>query len=138
MKFKKLGNNYQIRLFRDEKILETLATFCIENNIKSGFINALGAVSFATLGFYNLAEKKYYWRDFSGHHEVTSLVGNISILESKPFIHAHVNLSSDKFNVYGGHLKEAVVGATIEVMLIPGEGKVTREFDGEIGLNLLA
>lgn len=137
MKFKEIGDKYLIRLFKNEKILETLQSFCMEKTVKSGFINALGAVSFATLGYYNLSKKKYLWRDFGGDFEVTSLIGNIAILEDKVFIHAHVNLSNRNFGVFGGHLKEAIVGATLEVMLIPGEGAVIREFDDEIGLNLL-
>ncbi len=39
-------------------------------------------------------------------------------------------------NVYGGHLTEAVISGTGELVLTEIEGTVDRKFDEEIGLNL--
>jgi len=38
---------------------------------------------------------------------------------------------------FGGHLNEAVVSATCEVIIEKIEGSIEREFDKETGLNLL-
>lgn len=42
----------------------------------------------------------------------------------------------DKGHVFGGHLNEATVSATCEMVIQIIDGKVDRYFDEEIGLNL--
>lgn len=136
MQYIKDGNTFVIRLEVGEEIVSSLDKFLSAQKISSAYFSGIGAVQSATLGFYNLKKKKYRWKNFV-ECEVVSLTGNVAMLNGKPFIHAHMVLSDDKFNCYGGHLKEAVVGATLEIVLERLAARVERKFDKEIGLNLL-
>jgi predicted DNA-binding protein with PD1-like motif len=55
----------------------------------------------------------------------------------KPFIHAHITIADQQFGTFGGHLKEAIVGATCEIYLTRLRGKIQRIKDEITGLNLL-
>lgn len=136
MKYKHSKHAFLIRLVKGEEIINTLTKLLKKETIYAAHFSGIGAVQSATLGFYNLKKKKYRWKKFK-ECEVVSLTGNVTVLNDKLFIHAHMVVSDSKFNCYGGHLKEAVVGATLEIVLERLAGKAERKFDEEIGLNLL-
>ena len=52
------------------------------------------------------------------------------------YTHFHISVADESGNVYGGHLTEAVISGTGELVLTEIEGTVDRKFDEEIGLNL--
>ena len=72
-----------------------------------------------------------------GVYELTSLMGNVSFKEGKPFLHLHVNLSNHSGETYGGHLFNATINATGEFFIDLFDQKVTRNYDDDIGLHLL-
>lgn len=137
MQFTKSKNSYVIRLEKGEKIIESLENFCTSNSVKTANLWAIGAVLSAELGFYHLSKKDYTFKKFNSPLEIASLIGNVSQVDNKPFLHIHAVLSDENFICYGGHLKEAVVGATCEVHLVDFETKLQRKYDSEIGLKLL-
>lgn len=137
MQFKALGAKYFLRLVKGEEIVETLTSFCQSQNIQFGTISGIGGASQVTLGYYNLEEKAYHWQDFSGHLELTSLTGNVALLNNEPFLHVHTVISNQTFQCFGGHLKEGMVGGTLELVIEKMEGPVERTLDEETGLKLL-
>jgi len=137
MKYQKRDSTYIIRLERGEKVIERLLEFCEKEEIRAGYLNALGAVNEIELGHFNLVAKKYTFLKLSGQFEIAFLQGNISTLEEKTYIHAHITVGDKKFNSLSGHLKEATVSATCEIFLIKVEGQLKRKKDPETGLNLL-
>jgi predicted DNA-binding protein with PD1-like motif len=70
--------------------------------------------------------------------EITSLIGNITTKEEEVYLHLHINFSNDRNNVFGGHLVRAIISATGEIFIHKINGQVEREFNEEIGLNLLS
>lgn len=137
MEFVKSNIGYVIRLEKGERLVEKLTEFCKEKNIHSGIFNGIGAVLAAEIGFYNLGKKEYEFKKFNQLLEIASLIGNVSLVDGEPFLHIHVVVSDNNFQCFGGHLKEAIVGATCEVYLTDFELTLVRKFDSEIGLNLL-
>lgn len=85
-------------------ILETLETFCLENEIKTAWVNLLGALSEATLSYYDQKEHRYVNRSFSGGFEILNGTGNISMKERTPVGHIHLTLSNSDYGCIGGHL----------------------------------
>ena len=67
-----------------------------------------------------------------------SLYGNITTVEGKPFIHAHIALGDNTLAVRGGHLREAVVSVTCEVTLTRFRDDIGRKKDETSGLWRLA
>jgi len=138
MTYKKTNNGYIIRLFQNEKIIESLTAFCIENDIESGQLEGLGAVSSATMGYYDLKQKQYHFTTYDEViYELISMTGNVALVDSKPFLHIHAAIAGQDLNVLGGHVQEMTVGVTVEVFLTVNDGSITRELDEGIGLKLM-
>jgi hypothetical protein len=121
-----------------EDLLERLTDLARRNQVTAGSFTALGAVEKATVGYF-LGDGKYSNISLPGPLEILSCVGNVSLKENVPFVHAHITLSDKNGQVYGGHLMQGTtVGATFEVMLYAYDGmKLVREFDSATKLFLL-
>jgi predicted DNA-binding protein with PD1-like motif len=90
----------------------------------------------AKLGFYDQHKHEYSEHMLSAPQEIASCVGNISIKEGEPFVHAHVVLGDENGNVKAGHLLEGkVFAAEIHLFELLGE-KIERENDAVTGLSL--
>lgn len=137
MKCAKHNTGFVIRLEKGEAALTTLTEFCKTENIFSANFNGIGAFESVELGFYHLDKKEYSWKKFDAAIEVVSLTGNVSLVDNMPFLHIHTVLSDEKFQTVGGHLKEAVVGATLEIFMQTVDLQLNRAMNDEIGLKLL-
>lgn len=136
MEYRKFNNTIIARLDRGEEITEQLKQIALKESIKLANINALGAVNDFTVGVYKVDEKKYYSNKFQGNFEIVSLTGTINTMNGEFYMHLHMSAGDEKGQVFGGHLNEAKVSATCEVVINTIEGEVDRYFDKEIGLNL--
>ncbi|MBI4835442.1 MAG: DNA-binding protein [Planctomycetes bacterium] len=144
MKLKRIDTTWVIVLQRGEKIIESLTAFVKAKGIKSGHFNAIGAISRAEVAHYSVEHKKYTFKEFEGALEILGILGSASCLptgqagkDNDIVMHAHITLSDEKTHVYGGHLKEAVVSATCEIMFTELSQKILRKHNPEIGLNLM-
>lgn len=137
MRHKKINSTYIIRLERGERVIEKLLGFCEQQRIKAGCFSGLGACSEVELGHFNFTSKNYNILKLSGQYEIASLHGNISSMEGKCYLHAHIAVGDEKFQSWSGHLREAVVSATAEIFLVSLDGELARKKDPETGLNLL-
>ncbi|MHB8095284.1 MAG: PPC domain-containing DNA-binding protein [Candidatus Aminicenantales bacterium] len=134
MKHFVLGSTYIVHLEPGEKIIETLKALCERDKIGFGYFHGLGAVREAELGHFDPITKTYSWLPLSGPYEIAALYGNITVVEGKPFIHAHAVLGDRTFETKGGHLREAVVSAVCEVTLTRFSEDVGRKKDDATGL----
>lgn len=138
MNIKKINkNNFIIRIDKDEQIVESIKKACQIKKIKTGYIFGIGASSELTVGLFKTKEKEFLKKEFKGEYEITSINGNITEMNNKIYLHLHITFSDKDFNSYGGHLVEAVVSGTCELIITNLKGKVTRFFSNEVGLNLL-
>lgn len=136
MKSRKSGKAFVLRLEKGEKVAESLSRFCKENKISGAHFCGVGAASRADIAYYSLEDFSYHPKIFEGEFEVLNVTGNVSLIDGRHFVHAHITLSDTKFHAFGGHLNEAVVGPTLEVFLTPSD-KIERKFDDEVKLKLL-
>jgi uncharacterized protein len=97
------------RLAKGADLLGALEEQCLVHNITLGEVRALGAVAKARVGFYQQAIQKYMYLDLDRPLEILSLIGNISLKDGKPMVHAHVTLSDDQGRAFGGHLAAGTV-----------------------------
>lgn len=138
MQSKKLTDGYILKLEKGEEIIETLAKFCGDNNIKSGSVTGIGGTDNATLKYYDREKKEYIPKNFSGKdYEIVSLLGNISLVEGMPFAHIHIALGDADYNLFGGHLGSAVTSITCEITINMTDGILNRKLDDEFKLNFL-
>ncbi|MCD4657950.1 MAG: DNA-binding protein [Planctomycetes bacterium] len=130
-------NVHVIILDRGEEIMKTLTEYVIEHNLKAGVIKGIGALKDITIGYYNLEKKDYMRRSISPSCELLNFLGNISQVEHKHFIHAHVILTKPDFTLEGGHLFYGIVSVTAEIYIYPLEHEINRFFNDELKLNLI-
>lgn len=140
MKTKKVGNKILLRLDKDDEIVSALREVCAANDVKFGFVTGIGGVKHAVFAFYDMAQHKYVNTEVSGHHELTSLVGNVSREASGKdgefVMHLHVALGKGDYSVIGGHLVSAVISMTGEIWIEVLEEGFDRKFNEEFGANL--
>jgi len=110
------------RLRRGEDVLDRLNQLVRENGVTAASFTALGAVEKASVGFF-VGGGQYSTVSYDGPLEVLSCVGNVSLREGKPFIHAHIAIADKDGKAYGGHLmRGCIVSATFEVTMLVYEG----------------
>ena len=98
---------------------------------------AIGAFAEATLGYFDWQSKEYRKIPIREQVEVLSLVGDIALEDGEPKLHAHVVLGRSDGTTRGGHLLEAHVRPTLEVMLVESPEHLHKEHDRESGLALI-
>src|SRR3989338_3358668 len=133
MQSKKIKKNYVISIDRGEEIIKSLLNFCEKNNIRLGYFSGIGAVNSVELAHYSVETKKYSTKVINEPLEILNLTGNITSMEGKCYIHAHIALSDEKMNAVGGHLKSAVVSAACEIFLVKIGSEAERYYDKSIG-----
>ena len=52
------GRTYIFRLPKGKDLLESLADFCHDNQVKCGVVTVIGSVENATLGWYDQSKKR--------------------------------------------------------------------------------
>lgn len=118
-------------------LLTSLTDICIEKQITLGWIQGLGALQRARLGYYHQETQTYAYFDLDQHLEVLNLTGNVSVKDGKPMVHAHVTLADSKGRCYGGHLAEGTLVFACEYQIHVFEGDpLVRQFDEVTGLTL--
>jgi len=130
-------DGFLLRLARGEEIHATLTRFAADRGIRGAWVSGLGAVRDVELGFYHLETRSYDRQVIDEEMEILSLTGNLSLLDGRPFLHAHVSLMRADFSVAGGHLFRGTVAATGEFSLHQTDLRLERRMDEEIGLPLL-
>ena len=136
MEYRRFNNMIVARIDRGEEILTQIKELALKENIKLAHVSALGATNDFTVGVYKVNEKKYYKNHFVGDFEIVSLTGTINTMNHEFYTHIHMSAGNDSGEVFGGHLNEAVVSATCEMVITIIDGEVDRFLDEETGLNL--
>jgi len=132
------GRKIMGRLAKGADLLGALEEQCRIQNITLGEVRALGAVTKARVGFYNQAERQYYFLDLEQPLEILTLIGNISLKDGQPMVHAHVTLADEAGRAFGGHLAPGTEIFACEFVIQEYLAKevLTRGFDDETGLFL--
>lgn len=136
MEYRKFENIIVARLDKGEEILEQIKIIATKERIKLATVQALGAIDRFTVGVFKTDEKKYLANDFAGNFEIVSLNGTINTMNGEFYCHLHMSAGNDRGEVFGGHLNQAVVSATCEMVLTLINGIVDRHYNEQIGLNL--
>ncbi|MGN0418031.1 MULTISPECIES: PPC domain-containing DNA-binding protein [Anaerostipes] len=136
MEYRKFDDHYVIRLDRGEEIVAKLKEVAQKEGIKLAYLTGIGAVGKVTAGVFDTKEKEFKGHTWEGDLEVVSIGGNINTMNGETYAHFHISIADEEGHVYGGHLTEAVISGTGEMVLTEIKGNVDREYDEEIGLNL--
>lgn len=136
MDYRRFGQTIILRIDRGEEILTQMKAMALKEHVKLASIRALGAVGDFTVGVFKPDEKKYYANHFTGDFEIVSLTGTINTMNGEYYTHLHMSAGDAQGRVFGGHLNEAIVSVTCEMVVEVIDGCVDRVRDEDIGLNI--
>lgn len=128
---------YVLILESGEEVVSQLQRFAKENDLAASRFTAIGAFSSATLGYFDWNQKDYEKIAVNEQVEVLSLIGDIALENGISKIHAHVVVGKRDGSAHGGHLLEAYVRPTLEIVLTEAPSYLKRTFDPESGLTLI-
>ncbi len=100
-----------------DEIMSGLNEFATKYHVTSAHFTAIGDARTARIGWFDTSKKMFKVNVISTQSEITSLIGDIALYNGKPAVHAHINLASEDGTVRGGHLLEAFVSPTLEVIM---------------------
>ncbi len=120
-----------------DEVVSGLLAFAKKEHLGGSHFTAIGAFSDVTLGFFDWDKKDYQKLKISEQVEVLSLIGDISLNEGEPKVHAHVVVGKSDGTAHGGHLMEAHVRPTLEVIVVESPKHLIRRTDDETGLALI-
>jgi uncharacterized protein len=129
--------SYALIFDTGDEPVSLLTRFAEEHRIHAARFTAIGAFSEATVGYFDWQKKDYEKIAIGEQVEVLALVGDIALAEGKPKVHAHVVLGKRDASAHGGHLLEARVRPTLEVVLTESPAYLVREHDAQSGLALI-
>jgi len=132
----KLGKVVFARLYEDEDLLEEIASASRQAKISAGFFTLIGTLKKAKIGFYR--EGNYVPIEVAGPLEIVSCIGNVSLKDKVPIVHAHIAVSDESGQTFGGHtMPGCLTSVTAELMLVEAVGmKLEKKFDEKTKLNL--
>jgi uncharacterized protein len=122
-----------------EEVTSTLLAFAADRRLEGSHFTAIGAFEDVVLGWFDWDLKDYRRNRMAEQVEVVSLAGNIALSPTgDPGLHAHVAVARRDGSAWGGHLLEAHVRPTLEVVLTESPEHLRRTYDQETGMAALA
>jgi predicted DNA-binding protein with PD1-like motif len=120
-----------------EEVISGLQRLADEQRFSASHFTAIGAFSRLVVAFFDWDTKTYQRLPIDEQVEVLSLGGDIALRDGRPVLHAHVVVAKRDGTAHGGHLMEAHVRPTLEVVLTESPTHLYRELDQESGLALI-
>lgn len=143
MKSKRVSNDpaattYVLILEAGEEAFSTIAEFARRENITGASLTALGALSRATVGWFDFNSRSYRKIAVDEQCEVVSAVGDVALGDDgEPSVHMHAVLGLSDASTRGGHFLEGIVHPTLEVTLIETPAHLRRRKQPGLGIALI-
>jgi predicted DNA-binding protein with PD1-like motif len=142
MKVQLLGESggqktYAVIFSKGDEAFSGLTDFARQYNITSAHFTAIGALSSAKLACFSPERKMYKQNSIDTQIEVLSMIGDIALSNGKPAVHSHMVVGFPDGTTRGGHVIEARVNPTLEVMVTVEPSAMHKRFDPETGLTLI-
>lgn len=122
----------------NDELAATLKEFASEQKLASASFKAIGALSFVKLGWLNWVTKQYEPSVFLDEQlELLSLIGDVALKDGEHQVHAHAVVGKRDGTAHGGHLLQARVRPTCEMVLTESPAHLQKQFDPAAGIPLI-
>ena len=137
MDYRRFGDHLVVRIDRGDEIIASLTSVAQAEKIKLASVQGIGACDRVKFSLYNVEQQTYSPTELHEELELTSLNGNLSLMDGQSYGHYHATFGRSDGSVVGGHLNEAFISGTGEIFIQIIAGEVERRKDKlETGLNL--
>ncbi|QFZ86830.1 MULTISPECIES: PPC domain-containing DNA-binding protein [Variovorax] len=120
-----------------DEVMPLLEEFAKTHGLSASRFSAIGALRGAVLGYFDWERKEYERIPVGEQVEVLSLNGDVALDGDQPTVHAHAVLGRRDGSTIGGHVLQATVQPTLEVLLVESPGYLRKTCDRESGLALI-
>jgi hypothetical protein len=121
-----------------DELAKGLLAFAEQEKLSAASFKAVGALSSVRLAWFSWESKQYEPSvTLDEQVELLSLIGDIAVKGAKPVVHAHAIIGRKDGAALGGHLLEAHVRPTCEVVLTESAFHLQKQVDPESGLALI-
>jgi len=131
------AKQYAVIFYQGDEAFSGLLEFAERYQVTSAHFTAIGALNRATLGWFDPQRKMYKKIPINGQHEVIGMSGDIALYQGKPVVHTHMVVGSQDGTTRAGHVLDAYVSPTLEVMVIVDPIAMKKRFDPETDLTLI-
>jgi predicted DNA-binding protein with PD1-like motif len=128
---------YAVIFYQGDEAFSGLLEFAEKYHVTSAHFTAIGALDGATLGWFDPQRKMYKKIHITGQHEVIGMSGDIALYQGKPVVHTHMVVGSPDGTTHGGHVLEAYVSPTLEVMVTVDPVTMQKRLDPVTDLTLI-
>lgn len=129
---------FAVILETGEAVMECLQRFAEAERLTAAQITGIGAFSEAGLRYFDWERKEYLPIPVKEQVEVASLLGDVAVSpEGKPALHVHLVLGRRDGTALAGHLAEARVRPTLELIVTESPAHLQKALDPESGLALI-
>jgi len=128
---------YAVIFYKGDEAFSGLLEFAEKYHVTSAHFTAIGAVSGATVAWFDPQRKMYKKIPIVGQHEVIGMSGDIALYQGKPVVHTHMVVGNPDGATQGGHVLDAYVSPTLEVMVTVDPKSMHKRFDPETDLTLI-
>jgi predicted DNA-binding protein with PD1-like motif len=128
---------YAVIFYQGDEAFSGLVEFAEKYQVTSAHFTAIGALSGATLGWFDPQRKMYKKIPIDGQHEVIGMSGDIALYQGKPVVYTHMLVGNPDGTTLGGHVLAAYVSPTLEVMVTVDPVTMQKRFDPATDLTLI-
>jgi hypothetical protein len=114
---KNTTKTYCLVFAEGDEILSGLKEFAVKYKVTSAHFVGIGDASSSKFGWFDKSRKMFKVNELHTFAEITSIAGDITLSKGNPVVHAHINLATEDGLVHGGHLLEAIVNPTLQIMV---------------------
>ncbi|PWN71552.1 DNA-binding protein [Chryseobacterium phosphatilyticum] len=132
---RKVNSVYIVSINNHSNVVEALTDFIQNQRIYAGEVTGIGAVSEATLRFFNPIKKNYVDKTFNEQMEISNISGNVSEIAGKQTLHLHITLGREDYTALAGHLLEAKISGAGEFIFYPLDTRMVKTKNEDIGIN---
>jgi predicted DNA-binding protein with PD1-like motif len=121
-----------------DELARGLSDFATDEKLSAASFKAVGGLSSVRLGWFNWESKKYEASvTLDEQLELLSLIGDVALKDGKPVVHAHAVVGKKDGSAHGGHLLEAHIRPTCEIVLTESPVHLQKFVDPESGIALI-
>jgi hypothetical protein len=120
-----------------DEAMATLKQFATDQNLSAAQFTAIGAFRSAVVAWFDYDRREYKKIPVPEQVEVLTLAGDVAQKDGKPAVHAHVVLGKSDGSACGGHLVEAHVRPTLELVLTESPAHLRKTVHDASGLPLI-
>jgi uncharacterized protein len=129
--------HYAVIFYQGDEAFSGLLEFAQKFQVTSAHFTGIGAVSGATLGWFDPQRKMYKKIPIDAQHEVIGMSGDIALYQGKPVVHTHMIVAGSDGTTRAGHVLAAHVSPTLEVMVTVNPDIMQKRFDPNTNLTLI-